>query len=80
LPSVAARSTSAARRAPPPTVSTTPSPRAFSAAAGFATRQDGRTAVFDYIETFYNPIRLHSTLDYISPVEYDKRQKPRKAA
>jgi putative transposase len=28
--------------------------------------------VFDYIETFYNPIRLHSTLGYLSPVAYEK--------
>jgi putative transposase len=38
----------------------------------FATRDEARTAVFDYIETFYNPIRLHSTLGYLSPVEYEK--------
>jgi len=38
----------------------------------FPTRQDARTAVFDYIETFYNPIRLHSTLGYLSPAEYEK--------
>jgi putative transposase len=38
----------------------------------FATRQEARTAVFDYIEAFYNPVRLHSTLDYHSPVEYEK--------
>jgi putative transposase len=38
----------------------------------FATRDSARTAVFDYIETFYNPIRLHSTLGYLSPVEYEK--------
>jgi putative transposase len=38
----------------------------------FATRQHARTAVFDYIEAFYNPVRLHSTLDYMSPVEYEK--------
>jgi hypothetical protein len=37
----------------------------------FATRQEARTAVFDYIEAFYNPVRLHSTLDYLSPVEYE---------
>jgi putative transposase len=41
----------------------------------FATRQDARTAVFDYIEAFYNPVRLHSTLDYMSPVEYEKMKK-----
>jgi transposase InsO family protein len=36
-----------------------------------APRREARTAVFDYIETFYNPIRLHSTLDYRSPVDYE---------
>jgi putative transposase len=46
----------------------------------FATRQDARTAVFDYIEAFYNPIRLHSTLDYVSPIEYEKMTKKEKAA
>jgi putative transposase len=35
-------------------------------------RADARTALFDYIETFYNAIRLHSTLDYRSPVDYEK--------
>jgi putative transposase len=38
----------------------------------FATRHDARTAVFDYIETVYNPIRLHSSLDYLSPINYEK--------
>jgi putative transposase len=46
----------------------------------FATRQQARTAVFDYIETFYNPIRLHSTLGYQSPVEYEKIMNEEKAA
>jgi putative transposase len=46
----------------------------------FATKQDARTAVFDYIETFYNPIRLHSTLGYVSPVEYEKMMKGAVAA
>jgi putative transposase len=35
-------------------------------------REEARTAVFDYIETFYNRVRLHSTLDYLSPVDYEK--------
>jgi putative transposase len=38
----------------------------------FPTRQEARTALFDYVETFYNPIRLHSTLGYVSPVEYER--------
>jgi len=44
-------------------------------------RAEARTAVFDYIETFYNPVRLHSTLDYLSPVDYEKmRQEEQQAA
>jgi putative transposase len=35
-------------------------------------RPEARTAVFDYIETFYNRLRLHSTLDYMSPADYEK--------
>jgi putative transposase len=31
-----------------------------------------RTAVFDYIECFYNPRRRHSSLDYVSPAEYER--------
>jgi putative transposase len=34
-------------------------------------RAEARTAVFDYIEAFYNPIRLHSTLGYLSPIDYE---------
>jgi transposase InsO family protein len=37
----------------------------------FATIQDARRAIFDYIETFYNPKRLHSALDYQSPVDFE---------
>ncbi len=38
----------------------------------FRTRQEARTAVFDYLETFYNRERLHSTLGYRSPDEYER--------
>jgi transposase InsO family protein len=38
----------------------------------FATRHEARTAVFDFIATFYNPIRLHSFLDYESPEAYER--------
>ena len=46
----------------------------------FATRQEARTALFDYVETFYNPIRLHSTLGYLSPVEYERMKEEEKAS
>jgi putative transposase len=35
------------------------------------TRAGLRTAVFDYIEGWYNTRRLHSSLDYCSPAEYE---------
>lgn len=37
----------------------------------FTTRQQAHAAVFDYIETFYNPKRLHSALGYLSPVDFE---------
>ena len=37
----------------------------------FRTRQAARTAIFDYIELFYNRKRPHQTLNYLSPVEYE---------
>ena len=37
-----------------------------------ATRKDAELAVFDYIETFYNPTRRHSSLGYLSPVAFEK--------
>lgn len=37
----------------------------------FATRAEARQAIFEYIEVFYNRERLHSSLDYRSPTEYE---------
>ena len=39
----------------------------------YRTRDDARADVFDYIERFYNPRRRHSTLGYLSPVEFEER-------
>jgi putative transposase len=38
----------------------------------FTTRTQARTAVFDYLEGFYNPRRRHSTLGQLSPVDYER--------
>jgi len=38
---------------------------------GWATRAELRSAIFEYVEGFYNPTRLHSTLGMRSPVEYE---------
>ena len=39
----------------------------------FATRAQARTAIFDYIEAFYNRTRLHSSLDYRSPINFESK-------
>jgi putative transposase len=41
----------------------------------FENEQDLRSAIFEYIETWYNRKRLHSSLGYLSPVEYEKKIK-----
>ena len=40
-----------------------------------ASRRHAELAVFDYIETFYNPTRRHSSLGYLSPVAFENQQK-----
>ena len=32
-----------------------------------------RIAVFEFIEVFYNPRRRHSSIGYLSPVDYERR-------
>jgi putative transposase len=37
----------------------------------YRTRDQARADVFDYVERFYNPKRRHSTLGYLSPMEFE---------
>ena len=37
----------------------------------FLAREDARRAIFEYIEVFYNRVRRHSTLGYLSPLQYE---------
>lgn len=39
----------------------------------FRTRAEARSAIFEWIEVFYNRERLHQTLDYVSPARYEER-------
>jgi len=39
----------------------------------WTTRDDARRAIFRYIETWYNRERRHSTLDYVSPAQYEEQ-------
>ena len=41
----------------------------------YRTRHDAKADLFDYIERFYNPRRRHSTLGYVSPVDYEEQAK-----
>jgi putative transposase len=41
----------------------------------FHTRQEARQTIFEYIECFYNRIRRHSTLRYLSPVAYEQQMR-----
>ena len=40
-----------------------------------ASRRHTELAVFDYVETFYNPTRRHSSLGFLSPVAFEKQHK-----
>jgi putative transposase len=46
----------------------------------FENLQEAELSVFQYIETFYNPIRLHQTLGYLSPDQYEAEHAPAHAA
>jgi putative transposase len=38
----------------------------------YATREEARASIFEYIEAFYNRVRRHSSLGYVAPVEYER--------
>src|SRR5690348_16758407 len=40
----------------------------------FKTQAEARRAVFEFIEGFYNPRRRHSSIGYLSPIDYERRR------
>jgi putative transposase len=46
----------------------------------FQTRREAKLAVFDYLETFYNPRRRHSSIGQVSPARYETEHTARTAA
>jgi putative transposase len=38
----------------------------------YPTRQAARASIFEFIESFYNRVRRHSSLGYLSPSEYEQ--------
>ena len=45
--------------------------RECTAQAHFATHEEAHTALFEYIEAYYNRVRKHSTLGFLSPVQFE---------
>lgn len=45
----------------------------------FSTRNEAKTAIFEYIEVYYNRKRKHSSLKYLSPVQYEKQGEQRRS-
>ena len=39
----------------------------------FASREQAHASIADYIERFYNTARRHSSLGYVSPIEFELR-------
>ncbi|MGV1015515.1 MAG: IS3 family transposase [Methyloceanibacter sp.] len=39
------------------------------------TRSAAKRAIFEYVEVFYNRQRMHSSLDYLTPVDYEARRR-----
>ncbi|MCP4340832.1 MAG: transposase [Desulfobulbaceae bacterium] len=46
----------------------------------YITRDQAKRSIIDYIEMFYNSKRRHSSLDYISPMEYESQWLLKKTA
>ncbi|PRX18126.1 integrase-like protein [Orenia metallireducens] len=44
----------------------------------YQTRRQARQDIFEYIEVFYNRFRMHSTLNYKSPEDYENERKTTK--
>ena len=42
------------------------------------TQTEARLAVFTWIESWYNPKRLHSALGYMSPINFERKHKAQK--
>jgi len=38
----------------------------------YATREEARASIFEFIEVFYNNQRFHSSLGYVTPAAYEQ--------
>ncbi|MGL6094632.1 MAG: IS3 family transposase, partial [Fimbriiglobus sp.] len=42
----------------------------------YASREEAKASVFEYMEVFYDRVRRHSTLGYVAPAEYERTHNP----
>lgn len=42
----------------------------------YTTREEAKASIFEYIEAFYNRVRRHSSLGYLSPEEFERTHNP----
>ena len=42
----------------------------------YATREQARASIFEYVEVFYNRVRRHSSLGFVSPDEFERTHNP----
>lgn len=43
----------------------------------YATREEARASIFEYVEAFYNRARLHSSLGFLSPEQFERSHDPK---
>ena len=43
----------------------------------YTTRDEARASIFEYVEVFYNRVRRHSSLGYVSPDEFERTYNPK---
>ena len=43
----------------------------------YTTRDEARASIFEYVEVFYNRVRRHSSLGYVSPAEFERTHNPK---
>jgi putative transposase len=45
--------------------------------ASYTTRAEAKASIFEYVEAFYNRVRLHSSLGYLSPEQFERSHNPK---
>ena len=44
----------------------------------YTTREQAKASIFEYVEVFYNRVRRHSSLGFLSPVEFERTHNPKR--